>query len=140
MGQAVSFVFFILIMNKTFTKTVVIFIGSILSAITAIGILLFFDPRKVEWLPKCAFFQITRLHCPGCGNTRALYHLIHGEFLQSVRNNCLLIPAIITLIILLIFPRLTLEKFVCYTILIVIVLFFVLRNIPFFPFTLLAPV
>ena len=132
--------FLILIMNKIYTKTIIICIGSILSAFTAIGVLLFFDPRKEAWFPKCAFFQITHLYCPGCGNTRALYHLVHGDFLQSIRNNCLLIPVIVTLIILLIFPRLTIEKTVCYTVLIITILFFVLRNIPFFPFTLLAPV
>ena len=127
-------------MNKKVLKKISIIIGSILVVNTAVTILCFYDPRKVDWLPKCAFYQLTKLHCPGCGNTRALYHLIHGDVVQSIRNNCLLIPAIITLIYLLIFPHMALKKSVCFTILIVTVLFFILRNIPFYPFILLAPI
>ncbi len=103
-------------------------------------LLLFFEPKTTRWLPQCIFYKLTNLHCPGCGNTRALYHLVHGNFLQSIRNNCLLIPAVIVLICLLIFPKWAQKRYVNYGILIIVVGFFILRNIPLYPFTLLAPI
>ena len=128
-----------LYMNKTLKKIIFFTVGILITA-SAVEILCIVDPRTVNILPKCIFYQLTSLHCPGCGNTRALYHLIHGEFLLSVRNNCLLIPAIILLTILMIFPKLALKKSICYTVLAITVLFFILRNIPMYPFSLLAPI
>lgn len=112
----------------------------VLIAFAAVLILWVFDPKTTKWLPKCFFNQLTGFYCPGCGNTRALYHLIHGDFLLSLRNNCLLIPAMFSVVIALIFPGLALKRSVCYTVLTVTVLFFILRNIPISPFNLLAPV
>ena len=31
----------------------------------------------------CLFHQYTGLYCPGCGGTRAIYYLFHGQFLLS---------------------------------------------------------
>ena len=30
-------------------------------------------------LPGCVFYQFTGLYCPGCGMTRALHALVHGD-------------------------------------------------------------
>ena len=34
---------------------------------------------------ECAFLSATGLYCPGCGGTRALFSLAHGELLQALR-------------------------------------------------------
>ena len=50
-----------------------------------------FKPQENVWFPKCVFYQITGLHCPGCGATRSLHALANGNFYLAVRNNPLLI-------------------------------------------------
>ena len=39
-----------------------------------------------QFLPRipCFFSNVLGFYCPGCGGTRAVYALIHGEFLKSV--------------------------------------------------------
>lgn len=53
------------------------------------GIYLFSDEimKVFRKIPGCAFNLITGYYCPGCGNTRSLNCLLHGEFLTAVRNN-----------------------------------------------------
>lgn len=33
---------------------------------------------------KCWFYQNFHIYCPGCGGTRAVIALLHGQFLRSV--------------------------------------------------------
>ena len=33
----------------------------------------------------CLLYQTFHLYCPGCGGTRALYYLLHGHFLTSIK-------------------------------------------------------
>lgn len=98
------------------------------------------NPGESAWLPECFFHRVTGFHCPGCGNTRALHALVHGDVAASLSNNILLIPALVLLAVLLIWPRLATNRWVCLTIVVVVIAFFVLRNVPFYPFTLLAPI
>ena len=98
------------------------------------------SPGKSAWLPECVFHRVTGLHCPGCGNTRALHALVHGDLAASLSNNILLLPALLLLAVLLIWPRLAINQWVCLTVAVVVIAFFILRNVPLFPFTLLAPV
>lgn len=50
---------------------------------------------KYIQLPPCLFHLITGFYCPGCGSTRAVIALLHGDILLSLRQN----PMIITLIL-----------------------------------------
>ena len=97
------------------------------------------EPGRSPWLPSCLFHRLTGVWCPGCGNTRALHALTHGELLASLRNNILLIPALLTLGALALRPRLALSPRLCAVVATVVILFFVLRNLPWWPFCLLAP-
>ena len=36
---------------------------------------------------ECALRRMSGLPCPGCGGTRAFYHLFHGELIESIRLN-----------------------------------------------------
>lgn len=57
----------------------------------AIAVLFFFDPARNNFFPTCAFHKLTGLYCPGCGATRALYALLHGNFSLAIKDNALFI-------------------------------------------------
>lgn len=108
------------------------------------------NPNKVDFLPKCPFFVISGLYCPGCGSQRATHQLLNFNFLGVLKNNILYVFGII--IISYHFSILAIQKFsnkevynyiyhpkTPIIILIFILLFWVLRNIPCYPFNLLAP-
>jgi hypothetical protein len=66
---------------------------SILAGLVAIGgaaILYRFDPATVHFFPRCVFHELTGLQCPGCGTTRALHHLLHGDIAGAFRLNAML--------------------------------------------------
>src|ERR1700761_4030035 len=69
------------------------FAGIILSvAILAAGAMVyFFNPTTHAFYPLCQFHQLTGLNCPGCGATRALYALLHGNFSVALRDNALML-------------------------------------------------
>ncbi|WP_346906953.1 DUF2752 domain-containing protein [Faecalicatena orotica] len=97
------------------------------------------------------FYSITGLYCPGCGAGRASYALLHGELYQAFRYNPLMIFVMLFLAAYFIarsldwmitggnhIDRHISDKYLCW-LLVVILLYGVLRNIPCFPFELLAP-
>jgi len=51
------------------------------------------DPYETQILPPCPVLQLTGWQCPGCGGTRAMYSLLHGDVVQAVAMNPLL-PAL----------------------------------------------
>jgi hypothetical protein len=59
-------------------------------AIGAAAILYRFDPAVVHFFPQCVFHKLTGLQCPGCGTTRALHHLLHGDIAGAFRLNAML--------------------------------------------------
>lgn len=126
-----------------FTKKELTELGIILS-LTAIAclILLIAPPGspRAKWLPKCMLYRLTGLYCPGCGATRALSALLHGDWKSSLHNNLLLIPGGLTAALLIVKPGISLRRPVAVAIVVIIIGFTVLRNIPYAPFTLLAPV
>ena len=109
------------------------------AAAGAAALLLFFDPSQTRWMPRCVFHTLTGWYCPGCGATRALHALLHGNIAAAFRWNILLIPLLILLALLLWRPQLGMRRMVTYPVLAVLVLFWILRNLPYYPFTLLAP-
>ena len=96
--------------------------------------------RYADRLPKCMFHKLTGLYCPGCGGTRALSSLLHGDLKTSLHNNLLLIPGGLTLVLLTVKKNFIPNRHAIIAIIAVIVVFTVLRNIPCEPFTLLAPI
>ena len=57
----------------------------------------FFNPSTNGFYPICQFHRLTGLNCPGCGMTRALYALLHGNFLLALKDNALFIFTIVFL-------------------------------------------
>ncbi|MBS1196831.1 MAG: hypothetical protein H6R18_616 [Proteobacteria bacterium] len=100
-----------------------------------------------QFFPPCVFYQLTNLHCPGCGTTRALHALLHFDFARAAHMNALFILVGLPLLAALglemmqgrlIFSART-HSLMAYGYLILAIAFTVIRNIPQYPFNLLAP-
>ncbi len=108
-------------------------------------------PSGLGWLPGCTFHHLTGLNCPGCGMTRAAHAALHGEIATAFRFNpvgMVLLPLAFLGIAIEIagwirgkpLPfRLNVGIRGAWAIVWIVIGFWVLRNIPFWPFTLLAP-
>jgi len=114
----------------------------------AILLLYFFVEPKNGILPKCFFHELTGLYCPGCGVQRSFHALLNGHIITAVDYNLLFIlclPLIIYFILVFTWGKKhTAASFIykpvfSFTVLIIVVSFWVLRNIPFAPFSWLAP-
>lgn len=80
--------------------------GCIVAAtFTCVVLLYLFEPSSTHFFPVCPFYGITGLECAGCGSTRALYHLLHGDLGQAMRFNILFVLAIPALPVLLLLRR-----------------------------------
>jgi len=53
------------------------------------GVLYTFSPTAHSFYPICVFHALTGWQCPGCGGTRALYHLLHLHVGQALQYNAL---------------------------------------------------
>ena len=121
-------------------------------AVTGAAILMldFFDPATSGLFPPCPLRYLTGWYCPGCGSLRALHQLLHGNLAAAWALN----PLTVILLPFLAYgiasyavfeirgrhlPRLFLPAVSIRVLGAVIILFGIARNIPFYPFDLLAP-
>lgn len=104
--------------------------------------------------PKCMFRTTTGLHCPGCGLTRSVHAVLNGRFEQALAYNVLAVVILPYLGIAAFrslwswvwdapprpsrFPA-GVRRWSPLVIGVVMAAFWVLRNIPVYPFILLAP-
>jgi hypothetical protein len=107
------------------------------------------DPASPDSpLPACPFKALTGWDCPGCGSTRMLHALLHGNPAAAARYNALAIPA--AAFLLWRYGRWSRDRWVgrpsrelrahpaaLWGLLVVVLAWGVLRNLPFVPFTAL---
>ena len=70
----------------------------IILAVAAAGIaatVFFFNPAAHQFFPVCQFHRLTGLNCPGCGATRSLFALLHGQLSMALRDNALLVGGLL---------------------------------------------
>ena len=108
------------------------------------------DPATSGVFPPCPLHALTGWYCPGCGSLRAFHQLLHG----NVHNALALNPFAVVVSPFLAYgtvsyavfvwrgkylPRLFLPAFWIRALCVAIVAFGILRNIPVYPWSLLAP-
>ncbi len=100
--------------------------------------------------PKCIFYLLTGLHCPGCGTGRALRLLANGEVLAALSHNLFLFVALPVLLYAyaswflhlaggISLPWRGLPLRLCWALVGFVLVFWVVRNLPWWPCTILAP-
>jgi hypothetical protein len=107
-----------------------------------------FDPATDSRFPGCPFFAATDLYCPGCGSLRAMHALLHGHLMYAFRLNPLMMIVAPFLVLSSIqrvcvahqLSNLSLVRTLGRHAALIFVAYGVLRNIPMFPFDLLAPI
>ena len=108
------------------------------------------DPHAAGNYPTCPSIGLFGVHCPGCGSMRAMHELTQGDLAGVVSRNALLPIALALLVWAWLawtdrrlgigrVPELRPPVPVLYASVVVVVAFAVLRNLPFAPFSALAP-
>ncbi len=108
------------------------------------------QPGEAQFIPPCPFYAVTGFYCPGCGTLRALHRFLHGDICGACRCNPLAIILLPIPLYDIVFrsaaavvgrlvSQINVPSKAGWAILIVTVLYWVLRNIPVYPFKLLAP-
>jgi hypothetical protein len=113
------------------------------------GVLFSYDPMRVGFYPRCPLYLLTGLYCPGCGALRAGHALLHGHVAEAVDFNVFLVVALPFLVYGLVrrlaplagfaLPEVQLSGRAVRAVFAAVCVFTVLRNLPWAPFTALAP-
>jgi uncharacterized protein DUF2752 len=107
--------------------------------------LFIFEPGKTGFFPVCPFRALTGFTCPGCGSTRALHQMLHGDLIGAFKLNpfmMLLLPFLVYALV-----RHTnavmrgrpikgnqLNAKYIWVLFMVVLFFWAFRNTPFYPF------
>lgn len=110
-----------------------------------------YNPSQSSFFLPCPFKYATGYHCPGCGSQRAIHQLAKGNITHAFGLNPLMVlslPIIVyafglklynylfstQLRVTLFYSNLFIVSYFS-----IVVVYWIARNIPTFPFTLLAP-
>ena len=136
-------------MNQLNKKHVTL--GVMLAAATlALVSLRVFDPATSGVFPPCPLHALTGWYCPGCGSLRAFHQLLHGNLANALALNpfaVIVSPFLaygtVSYAVFVLrgkyLPRVFLPAFWIRALCAAIVVFGILRNIPAYPWSLLAP-
>jgi hypothetical protein len=109
-------------------------------------------PSEDTLYPRCQFHSLTGWHCPGCGTTRALHAAFNGRFAQAFAYNALafvVVPIVGWALARSLWnwyrerspsdDRDRSAKLWTIVLVALLIAYGIARNIPAYPFTLLAP-
>lgn len=125
--------------------------AGLLVGIIVLAVLFFLlNPSEHQLFPRCVFNTFTGYYCPGCGSQRAIHSLLHLNFAGVVTYNFLFLPAVLAIVYhylhLLLnkkfgwkLPNILYKKYTPWIIFGIILIFWFLRNLPVYPFSVLAP-
>jgi hypothetical protein len=134
------------------TPRVALVVALAIGLLLALFIVYRIPPEQNRFAPPCMFHKLTGLHCPGCGGTRAVHAMLHFRVEEAARKNLLFLVA---LPFLLVWgtretwrwvrgqdaraPRKVPSPWIAWIITGAVIAFAILRNLPWEPFSLLAP-
>jgi hypothetical protein len=107
--------------------------------------LFIFEPGKTGFFPACPFRTLTGFTCPGCGSTRGLHRLLHGDVVSALEFNPLMVLSLPFLLYALVrytaaavsgrpLQRHNLDPKYIWILFGVIMSFWIFRNTRFYPF------
>lgn len=132
------------------SRRLLVGLGLPLLAAAATVFLICYDPTRDRPLIPCLFLALTGLDCVGCGLTRAMHALLQGDLIAAASYNIFLllwlpVPAWYFLGAWLqaifgraILPQIRSRRWLMILLLVSAILFLVLRNLPWEPFSWLA--
>ena len=124
---------------------------ALLALVGAVAVILHLSsPYDSGLYAACPFKALTDFNCPGCGTLRGLHEITHGRFGTALGLNALMVlslPFIAFSIIKYIVAgilgyeerRVFIPSGIIWALLGAVILFWIFRNLPWYPFTLLAP-
>lgn len=133
------------------SKSKLIFKITIPIVLLTVGIFYFYiNPSTFAYTPKCPFYSLTGLHCPGCGSQRAIHEMLHGNIWGGLQHNFLILFAVFIISYKFYVSSISSNKkhpktnllqhnAAPWLILALVIGFWVLRNLPLEPFQILAP-
>lgn len=136
--------------EKASTIERVLSASAVLTGAAGVFVVTYFNPVTAGFFPVCPLYSMTGWLCPGCGLTRGFHALFHGDLLGALHFN-LFVPFFFIVLayfgaaLFLVAVRgrgLSFDFFrpwMVYAFLIAVLVFGVARNVPVYPFTLLAP-
>jgi len=110
-----------------------------------------YNPAQHSFFIPCPFNYMTGYHCPGCGSQRAIHQLLHLNVLKALGLNPFLVLSVPIIVYGLgiqiwnfIFEtqfrfKLFYSNVFIYGYFGFALMYWVLRNLPYYPFNLLAP-
>jgi len=135
--------------HRLLVRLALLLLGA-LGLTAGVFVLMAVPPTAASFYPKCVSYQLTGIHCPGCGLTRAAHSLLNGQLEQAIAYNPLLVIASPYCLVAFLrglwfwlwdtqsersmFPARYAWWFFGG-----LMAYWILRNIPIHPFTLLAP-
>jgi hypothetical protein len=114
-------------------------------ALASVGLLAVVDPNQPGHFPTCPFKALTGLDCPFCGGLRAVHDLAHGDLLAALDRNVLVVLAVPVMAFAWLqwlrraarpgrAPRREVPPWLVRAVIVVVLVFWVVRNIPGVPF------
>ncbi len=122
-----------------------------IAALPCLALVFARNPEEPGYYPPCVFLSLTGLYCPGCGALRGLHHLLNGNLLTAFGYNpytMLALPfigyAYLSALLLSVsgkqrLPTVFIPPALIWGLLAAVLAFWLLRNLPVYPFTVLAP-
>ena len=129
---------------------IIITVSIVIILLGVLSLYSFINPSEYNFFPKCPLYSYTGIYCAGCGSQRAIHQIINGNIITGIRHNYLLVLVFAVLIYkagLFVLNKiynkthndLLHKPMATKIILVLVLLFWALRNINVFPFTELAP-
>jgi hypothetical protein len=123
----------------TIRKKTLLYSALTFGVIVAVILLFLFNPAECSFFPPCPFHKLTGFYCPGCGSLRAVNSLLHGNIKGAFALNSLMVISTPFIMLLLIKPSIGYKRATPYIVLTIFSIYWIARNIPVEPFSMLAP-